>query len=92
MDKRKLSGRRKKKLKSCEKRKSFQEFIDDITKVMNERKELEDLFKRVLILQSEKVLEEMEIKKKNNEILESHMLMKAKASAVNNAEMLDNDA
>ena len=84
MDKRKLCGKRRKKLKPGERRKSFQEFIDDIGNVINERKEMEDLFKRVLIFDSEKVMEEMEIRKKNNEILEARRLMKAAANGVNN--------
>ncbi|MHB8232777.1 MAG: hypothetical protein ACYDDB_07745 [bacterium] len=77
MDKRKLCGKRRKKLKPGERRRSFQEFIDDIGNIIEERKELEDLFKRVLIFDSEKVMEEMEIKKKNNELLQAHMLIKA---------------
>ncbi|MHB1662021.1 MAG: hypothetical protein ACYCSQ_04140 [bacterium] len=81
MDKRKLCGKRKRKLKPGETRKSFQEFIDDIGNVIEERRELEDLFKRVLIFDSEKVIEEMEIKKRNNEILEARRLMKAAAKS-----------
>ena len=38
---------------------------------------MEELFGRVLILNSESVLTEMEIKRKNNEILQARMRAKA---------------
>ena len=77
MDGRKLRRKRKTKLKHGKEKISFQKFIDGISSVLNERKEMEDLFGRVLILNSESVLAEMEIKKKNNEILQAHMRTKA---------------
>ena len=77
MDGRKLRRKRKTKLKRGKGKISFQEFIDGINGVLNRRKEMEDLFGRVLILNSESVLTEMEIKRKNNEILQAHMRAKA---------------
>ena len=77
MDGRKLRWKRKTKLKKGKGKISFQEFIDGINDVLNQRKEMEDLFGRVLILNSESVLTEMEIKRKNNEILQAHMRAKA---------------
>jgi hypothetical protein len=84
MEKRKLSGKRNKKLKTGGKRKSFQEFIDGIHKVLNERKEMKELYKRVLILKPEDVLEEMEIRKRNHDLLEAHIRSKAQAFAAKN--------
>ncbi len=77
MDGRKLRRKRKTKLKRGKGKISFQEFIDGINGVLNRRKEMEDLFGRVLILNSESVLTEMEIKRKNNEILQARMRAKA---------------
>ena len=77
MDGRKLRRKRKTKLKQGKGKISFQEFIDGINGVLNRRKEMEDLFGRVLILNSESVLTEMEIKRKNNEILQARMRAKA---------------
>ena len=77
MDGRKLQKKRKTKLKRGKVKISFQEFIDGINGVLNQRKEIEDLFGRVLILNSESVLTEMEIKRKNNEILQARMWAKA---------------
>jgi hypothetical protein len=77
MDGRKQRRKRKTELKQRKGKISFQNFIDGISGVLNERKEMEDLFGRVLMLNSESVLAEMEIKKKNNEILQAHMLAKA---------------
>ena len=47
---------------------------------------MEELFGRVLILNSESVLTEMEIKRKNNEILQARMRAKAEE---NNAGSVD---
>ena len=77
MDGRKSRRKRKTELKQRKEKISFQKFIDGISGVLNERKEMEDLFGRVLMLNSESVLAEMEIKKKNNEILQAHMRAKA---------------
>ncbi len=77
MDGRKSRRKRKTELKQRKEKISFQKFIDGISGVLNERKEMEDLFGRVLMLNSESVLAEMEIKKKNNEILQAHMRTKA---------------
>ena len=77
MDGRKQRRKRKTKLKRGKGKISFQEFIDGINGVLNQRKEMEDLFGRVLILNSESVLTEMEIKRKNNEILQARMRAKA---------------
>ena len=77
MDGRKQRRKRKTKLKRGRGKISFQEFIDGINGVLNRRKEMEDLFGRVLILNSESVLTEMEIKRKNNEILQARMRAKA---------------
>jgi len=70
--------KRKTKLKKGKRKMSYQEFIDGINGVLKQRKEMEDLFSRVLILNSESVLAEMEIKRKNNEILQAHILAKSK--------------
>ena len=77
MDGRKSRRKRKTELKQRKGKISFQKFIDGISGVLKERKEMEDLFGRVLMLNSESVLAEMEIKKKNNEILQAHMRTKA---------------
>ena len=77
MDGRKSRRKRKTELKQRKGKISFQNFIDGISGVLNERKEMEDLFGRVLMLNSESVLAEMEIKKRNNEILQAHMRAKA---------------
>ena len=86
MDGRKLRRKRKTKLKQGKSKISFQEFIDGINGVLNQRKEMEELFGRVLILNSESVLTEMEIKRKNNEILQARMRAKAEE---NNAGSVD---
>ena len=86
MDGRKLRRKRKTKLKQGKGKISFQEFIDGINGVLNQRKEMEELFGRVLILNSESVLTEMEIKRKNNGILQAHMRVKAEE---NNAGSVD---
>ena len=86
MDGRKPRRKRKTKLKQGKGKISFQEFIDGINGVLNQRKEMEELFGRVLILNSESVLTEMEIKRKNNEILQAHMRAKAEE---NNAGSVD---
>ncbi len=77
MDGRKQRRKRKTKLKQGKEKISFQEFIDGINGILNQRREMEDLFGRVLILNSESVLTEMEIKRKNNEILQAHIRAKA---------------
>ncbi len=75
MDGRKL--RKKRKINSRKKKMGYQEFIDKINSVLKERKEMEELFSRILVLKSESVLEEMEIKRRNNEILQAHIRKKA---------------
>ena len=60
---------KRKRLKTRVKHKSYQEFIDEIAEKLKEKKEIEELFKRVIILKADDVLKEMEIKEKNNEIL-----------------------
>ena len=86
MDGRKQRRKRKTELKQRNRKISFQNFIDGISGVLNERKEMEDLFGRVLMLNSESVLAEMEIKKKNNEILQAHMRTKAEENNKGNNE------
>jgi hypothetical protein len=86
MDGRKQRRKRKTELKQRKGKISFQNFIDGISGVLNERKEMEDLFGRVLMLNSESVLAEMEIKKKNNEILQAHMWTKAEENNKRNNE------
>ena len=86
MDGRKSRRKRKTELKQRKEKISFQKFIDGISGVLNERKEMEDLFGRVLMLNSESVLAEMEIKKKNNEILQAHMRTKAEENDKGNNE------
>ena len=87
MDGRKSRRKRKTELKQRKGKISFQNFIDGISGVLKERKEMEDLFGRVLMLNSESVLAEMEIKKKNNEILQAHIRAKAEE---NNTGSVDN--
>ena len=60
-----------KSIKAKKKRKSYQEFIDEINDRLKEKKEIEELFKRVIILKADDVLKEMEIKEKNNKIMRS---------------------
>ena len=86
MDGRKSRRKRKTELKQRKGKISFQKFIDGISGVLNERKEMEDLFGRVSMLNSESVLAEMEIKKKNNEILQAHMRAKAEENDKRNNE------
>ncbi len=86
MDGRKQRRKRKTELKQRKGKISFQNFIDGISGVLNERKEMEDLFGRVLMLNSESVLAEMEIKKKNNEILQAHIRAKAEENNKRNNE------
>ena len=86
MDGRKQRRKRKTELKQRKGKISFQNFIDGISGILNERKEMEDLFGRVLMLNSESVLAEMEIKKKNNEILQAHMRTKAEENNKSNNE------
>ena len=86
MDGRKSRRKRKTELKQRKGKISFQNFIDGISGVLNERKEMEDLFGRVLMLNSESVLAEMEIKKKNNEILQAHMRTKVEENNKGNNE------
>ncbi len=90
MDGRKSGRKRENKSKPAKRRMSFQEFIDGINVVLEERKEMEELFRRVLFLTPEKVLEEMEIKRKNNEILEAHIRAKAENSNKLNEMSIEN--
>ncbi len=69
MDEKKRSKTKEKRLKNRVKHKSYQEFIDEIAERLKEKKEIEELFKRVIILKADDVLKEMEIKERNNKIL-----------------------
>ncbi|MFW0883551.1 hypothetical protein ACMCNP_00585 [Candidatus Acidulodesulfobacterium sp. H_13] len=60
---------RRKRLKAKSKLKSFQEFVDDTCAALSKRREIEELMGRVIILKSNDVLREIEIKDKNNKIL-----------------------
>ena len=53
-------------------RKSYQQFIDEIYEKLQEKKEIEELYKRVIIFKSSDVLEELRIRKKNTEALEKY--------------------
>ena len=69
MIKGKEKGEGKNQLKHKRKRKGYQQFIDEITKTLEKRREIEELFKRVIILDAETVLKELEIKERNMEAL-----------------------
>ena len=69
MDGKKRSKTKEKRLRNRVKHKSYQEFIDETAERLKEKKEIEELYKRVIILKADDVLKEMEIKEKNNEIL-----------------------
>ncbi len=69
MDGKKRSKTKEKRLKNRVKHKSYQEFIDEIAERLKEKKEIEELYKRVIILKADDVLKEMEIKERNNKIL-----------------------
>lgn len=69
MDEKKRSKTKEKRLRNRVKHKSYQEFIDEIAERLKEKKEIEELYKRVIILKADDVLKEMEIKEKNNKIL-----------------------
>ena len=69
MDGKKRSKTKEKRLRNRVKHKSYQEFIDETLERLKEKKEIEELYKRVIILKADDVLKEMEIKEKNNEIL-----------------------
>jgi len=75
MDKRKLHKRKKTALKK--KKMGYQEFIDKINLIHKERREMENFLRRVWVFNAEDVLEYMEIKKKNEKILEEHIRQKA---------------
>ncbi len=59
----------RKRLKAKSKLKSFQEFVDDTHAALSKKREMKELMKRVIILKSNDVLKEIEIKDKNNKIL-----------------------
>jgi predicted ATP-dependent Lon-type protease len=69
MDEKKRSKTKEKRLRNRVKHKSYQEFIDEIAERLKEKKEIEELYKRVIILKADDVLKEMEIKERNNKIL-----------------------
>ena len=69
MDGKKRSKTKEKRLRNRVKHKSYQEFIDETLERLKEKKEIEELFKRVIILKADDVLKEMEIKERNNKIL-----------------------
>ena len=75
MDKQKLHKKKKTVLKK--KKMSYQEFIDKINLIHKERREMENFLRRVWVFNAEDVLEYMEIKKKNEKILEEHIRQKA---------------
>ena len=75
MDKRKLHKKKKTVLKK--KKMGYQEFIDKINLIHKERREMENFLRRVWVFNAEDVLEYMEIKKKNEKILEEHIRQKA---------------
>jgi hypothetical protein len=54
------------------KRKSYQQFIDEIYQKLQEKKEIEELYKRVIIFKASDVLEELRMRKKNREVLEKY--------------------
>lgn len=58
-----------KEITSKKKHKGYQEFIDEIDSKLREKKEIEELLKRVIILKADDVMKEMEIKEKNNKIM-----------------------
>ena len=89
MDKRKLRKRKKAGLKK--KKMGYQEFIDKITLIHKERREMENFLRRVWVFNAEDVLEYMEIKKKNEEILEEHIRQKALKKSAENSDT-DNSA
>ncbi len=69
MDGKKRSKTKEKRLRNRVKHKSYQEFIDETLERLKEKKEIEELYKRVIILKADDVLKEMEIKERNNKIL-----------------------
>ncbi|RZD16126.1 MAG: hypothetical protein EVJ46_08030 [Candidatus Acididesulfobacter guangdongensis] len=66
-----MKNQKKRKQKKGE-RKSYQQFIDEIYKKLQEKKEIEELYKRVIIFKASDVLEELRIRKKNTEALEKY--------------------
>ncbi|MHB1680428.1 MAG: hypothetical protein ACYCTB_07995 [bacterium] len=62
---------KKRKLKKGQ-RKSYQQFIDEINNKLREKKEIEELYKRVIIFKASDVLEELRIRKNNAEALEKY--------------------
>jgi hypothetical protein len=84
LDKRKLRKRKKAGLKK--KKMGYQEFIDKITLIHKERREMENFLRRVWVFNAEDVLEYMEIKKKNEEILEEHIRQKALRESLENSD------
>ncbi len=84
MDKRKLHKNKRKKTALKKKKMGYQEFIDKINLIHKERREMENFLRRVWVFNAEDVLEYMEIKKKNEKILEEHIRQKAlRESGVN---------
>lgn len=51
------------------KKKGYQEFIDEINGRLKEKRDIEDLFNRVIVLKADDILKEMQIKEKNNIIM-----------------------
>ena len=66
-----MKNPKKRKQKKGE-RKSYQQFIDEIYDKLQEKKEIEELCKRVIIFKASDVLEELRIRKKNTEALEKY--------------------
>ncbi len=66
-----MKNPKKRRLKKGE-RKSYQQFIDEIYKKLQEKKEIEELYKRVIIFKASDVLEELRIRKKNMEAVEKY--------------------
>ncbi|MGC8554245.1 MAG: hypothetical protein ACP5NA_01980 [Candidatus Acidulodesulfobacterium sp.] len=84
MDRRKI--RKKKKMGLKKKKMGYQEFMDKITLIHKERHEMENFLRRVWVFNAEDVLEYMEIKKKNEEILEEHIRQKALRKSLENSD------
>jgi hypothetical protein len=66
-----MKKNKRRKLKKGQ-RKSYQQFIDEINNKLREKKEIEELYKRVIIFKASDVLEELRIRKNNAEALEKY--------------------
>lgn len=66
--------------KAAWKRKTYQEFMDGLAKDVSEKRDVEELFKRVLVLDAENVLKALAIREKNDGLLEKQSLFNGKTS------------